>query len=106
MIRSLCALLLALAMLTGCALGEEAPAQPASGVTYEIFVASFQDSDGDGRGDLRGVIDRLDYIESLGVSRIWLMPIHPSVSYHKYDVMDYCAIDPAYGTMADFDALT
>lgn len=106
MIRSLCALLLALAMLAGCALGEEAPAQPASGVTYEIFVASFQDSDGDGRGDLRGVIDRLDYIESLGVSRIWLMPIHPSVSYHKYDVMNYCAIDPAYGTMADFDALT
>ncbi|MGN0779554.1 MAG: alpha-amylase family glycosyl hydrolase [Aristaeellaceae bacterium] len=106
MLRSLCALLLALAMLTGGALGETLPAQPVSGVTYEIFVASFQDSNGDGRGDLQGIIDRLDYIESLGVSRIWLMPIHPSVSYHKYDVMDYCAIDPAYGTLEDFDALT
>ena len=77
-----------------------------SGVTYEIFVASFADSDGDGCGDLRGVIDKLDYIESLGVSRIWLMPIHPSPSYHKYDVTDYYAVDPSYGTLDDFDVLT
>ena len=52
--------------------------EPALGVTYEIFVASFQDSGGDGIGDLQGVIDRLDYLQSLGVRQIWLMPIHPS----------------------------
>lgn len=104
MLRTIISLLLALTLLCGTALAE--PAAPASsGVTYEIFVASFQDSDGDGCGDLQGIIDRLDYIASLGVDRIWLMPIHPSVSYHKYDVMDYYAIDDKYGTLADFDAL-
>ena len=80
--------------------------EPALGVTYEIFVASFQDSDGDGIGDLQGVIDRLDYLQSLGVRQIWLMPIHPSPSYHKYDVLDYYAVDPSYGTLDDFDRLT
>ena len=80
--------------------------EPALGVTYEIFVASFQDSGGDGIGDLQGVIDRLDYLQSLGVRQIWLMPIHPSPSYHKYDVLDYYAVDPSYGTLDDFDRLT
>lgn len=80
--------------------------EPALGVTYEIFVASFQDSDGDGIGDLQGIIDRLDYLQSLGVRQIWLMPIHPSPSYHKYDVLDYYAVDPSYGTLDDFDRLT
>lgn len=70
---------------------------------YEIFVYSFCDSNGDGIGDLQGVISKLDYLEELGVNGIWLMPIHPSTSYHKYNVDDYYAIDPAYGTMADFD---
>lgn len=98
----LAALVMALLLLVPCASAQEA--QP-SGVTYEIFVMSFQDSNGDGVGDLRGIIQRLDYIESLGVSRIWLMPIHPSPSYHKYDVTDYTAVDPAYGTLADFDEL-
>ena len=72
---------------------------------YEIFVYSFCDSDGDGIGDLQGVISKLDYLQELGVNGIWLMPIHPSPTYHKYDVMDYYAIDPQYGTMADFEAL-
>lgn len=72
---------------------------------YEIFVYSFCDSDGDGIGDLKGVTSKLDYLEELGVNGIWLMPIHPSVSYHKYDVSDYYAIDPEYGTMEDFEEL-
>ncbi len=72
---------------------------------YEIFVYSFCDSNGDGIGDLQGVISKLDYLQKLGINGIWFMPIHPSQSYHKYDVRDYYDIDPAYGTMADFDAL-
>ena len=72
---------------------------------YEIFVYSYCDSDGDGIGDLQGVISKLDELEALGVNGIWLMPIHPSTSYHKYNVNDYYEIDPDYGTMADFEAL-
>lgn len=72
---------------------------------YEVFVYSFCDSDGDGIGDLRGLASKLDYLQELGVTGIWLMPIHPSPSYHKYDVSDYYAIDSAYGTMEDFDLL-
>ena len=70
---------------------------------YEIFVYSFCDSDGDGIGDLNGVTSKLDYLEELGINGIWLMPIHPSSSYHKYNVTDYYAIDPQYGTMEDFE---
>ena len=81
--------------------------------TYEIFVYSFYDSDGDGIGDLQGVIDKLDYINDgddttntdLGCDQIWLMPISPSPTYHKYDVTDYMDIDPEYGTLQDFDEL-
>ena len=72
---------------------------------YEIFVYSFCDSDGDGIGDLQGVTSKLDYLQELGINGIWFMPIHPSQSYHKYDVRDYYDIDPQYGTLADFDAL-
>lgn len=71
---------------------------------YEIFVYSFCDSDGDGIGDFAGIISKLDYLQELGINGIWLMPIHPSTSYHKYNVSDYYAIDPAYGTMEDFEA--
>ncbi|MBO5323404.1 MAG: DUF3459 domain-containing protein [Oscillospiraceae bacterium] len=72
---------------------------------YELFIYSFCDSDGDGIGDIQGVISQLDYLQELGVNGIWFMPIHPSSTYHKYNVHDYYAIDPAYGTMEDFDAL-
>jgi len=72
---------------------------------YHVFVYSFYDSDGDGIGDLRGVMQRLDYIKSMGFDGVWLSPIHPSSTYHKYNVRDYTAIDPEYGSMADFDAL-
>ena len=73
--------------------------------TYEIFVYSFCDSDADGTGDLGGVRNKLDYIQDLGFDQIWLMPVCPSPTYHKYDVTDYMAIDPAYGTLEDFEAL-
>ncbi|GAB2566236.1 alpha-amylase family glycosyl hydrolase [Spirosoma areae] len=76
-----------------------------TGVHYEIFVRSFADSNGDGIGDLNGVTKNLDYLKELGISAIWLMPINPSPSYHKYDVTDYYGIDPEYGTMADFKRL-
>lgn len=72
---------------------------------YEIFVYSFCDSNGDGIGDLQGVISKLDYLQELGINGIWLMPIHPSSSYHKYNVSDYFEIDPAYGTLEDFRQL-
>lgn len=72
---------------------------------YEIFVYSFCDSNGDGIGDLPGVISKLDYLRQLGITGIWFMPVNPSQSYHKYDVADYYAIDPAYGTMEDMEQL-
>lgn len=72
---------------------------------YEIFVQSFADSDGDGIGDLNGVTQKLDYLHDLGVRGLWLMPISPSPSYHKYDVTDYRGIHPDYGTMEDFKNL-
>lgn len=72
---------------------------------YEIFTGSYCDSDGDGIGDLRGIQSKLDYIQALGADSIWLTPVSPSPSYHKYDVTAYCDIDPGFGTLADYDAL-
>ena len=72
---------------------------------YEVFVYSFADGDGDGIGDLPGLTDKLDYIAALGCDGIWLMPIMPSPSYHKYDVCDYMDVDPQYGTLEDLRAL-
>ena len=71
-------------------------------VFYEVFVRSFQDSNGDGKGDLTGLTSRLDYISSLGVDAIWLMPVFQSPSYHGYDITDYATINSDYGTNADF----
>ncbi|CAF1171214.1 unnamed protein product [Didymodactylos carnosus] len=75
------------------------------GVSYQIFVQSFYDSNGDGIGDLNGIRLKLDYLKGLGISLIWLMPIHPSKSYHKYDVVDHFSIHPDYGTLDDFKQL-
>lgn len=72
---------------------------------YEIFVYSFYDTDGDGIGDINGVTEKLDYIKNMGFNGIWLMPIMPSTTYHKYDVVDYCNIDKQYGTLEDFKNL-
>jgi len=84
-----------------------------SNVYYEIFVRAFADSNGDGIGDFRGIVNMLDYLNDgdsattgdLGISGIWLMPIHPSPSYHGYDVTDYYAVNPDYGTLEDFQLL-
>ena len=73
---------------------------------YEVFVYSFSDSDGDGIGDLRGLIGKLGYIHDMGFHGIWLMPVMPSPSYHKYDISDYLAVDERYGTLDDIKALT
>lgn len=75
-------------------------------VIYEIYPRSFQDSNGDGIGDLNGIIQRLGYLQSLGVDAIWLTPIYPSPQVDfGYDIADYENIDPQYGTLADFDNL-
>lgn len=82
-------------------------------VFYEVFVRSFADSNGDGIGDLRGLIDRLDYLndgdpattDDLGVTALWLMPVAESPSYHGYDVTDYRTVEPDYGTNDDFREL-
>jgi len=77
-----------------------------NGVIYQIYPKSFQDSSGDGHGDLNGIIARLDYLQQLGVDAIWLTPVYLSPQIDNgYDVADYYAIDPAYGMMADFDRL-
>jgi alpha-amylase len=86
------------------ALAASTTTQP-SGVYYEVFVRAFYDSKGNGIGDLNGVTARLDYIKSLGVSGIWLMPINPSPTYHGYDITDYEGINPQYGTLKDFKHL-
>ncbi|MDB5737939.1 MAG: alpha-amylase [Sphingomonas bacterium] len=77
-----------------------------SGVIYQIYPRSFQDSDGDGIGDLRGIEARLDHLVALGVDAIWISPIFPSpMADFGYDVADYTDVDPRFGTLADFDAL-
>lgn len=74
-------------------------------VFYEIFVRAFNDSNNDGIGDLKGVTQKLDYLKSLGIKGIWLMPINSSPSYHGYDVSDYYSINKDYGTLEDFKEL-
>ncbi len=112
-------------LIAGCSSSPLPPLEPAArepaaasdwwngAVVYEVFVRSFQDSGTDGKGDIHGLISRLDYLNDgdpgtdadLGVDAIWLMPIHPSPSTHGYDVTDYDGVNPDYGTPADLDAL-
>ena len=75
-------------------------------VIYQVYPRSFQDSNGDGIGDLKGITERLAYVADLGVDAVWLSPIFPSPMVDMgYDVSDYTDIDPLFGTLADFDAL-
>ncbi len=74
------------------------------GITYQLLLYSFADGNGDRIGDLTGLRQRLDYIEALGASAVWLSPIHPADSYHGYDVTDYDAVNPDYGTTEEFEA--
>lgn len=75
------------------------------GVGYQIFVASFADSNGDGKGDIRGIINALPYLKRLGVQCLWLTPIQKSDSYHGYDTIDYYKIDEKFGTLEDYREL-
>ncbi|MBR0871449.1 DUF3459 domain-containing protein [Bradyrhizobium tropiciagri] len=76
------------------------------GIFYQVYPRSFQDTDGDGVGDLKGIIERLPYLVQLGVDAVWLSPIFPSpMADFGYDISDYTGIDPLFGTMEDFDAL-
>ena len=114
----------ALALILGTAAltsgGQTAAVKPAPGTTtqsaerdwwknaviYEIYPRSFQDTNGDGIGDLNGITQRLDYLKELGVDAIWLTPVYPSPQVDfGYDISDYRNIDPQYGTLADFDRL-
>src|SRR5215211_3939994 len=75
-------------------------------VIYEVATISFQDTNGDGKGDLPGLISRLDHLTWLGVDAVWLTPVFPSpLRDLGYDISDFCGIDPVFGEMADFDRL-
>ena len=94
--------------LSGCSSGGykyEKVSNENGSMSYEIFVRSFYDSDGDCVGDLNGVNQKLSYLEDLGIKTLWLMPIHKSPSYHGYDVRDYYSVNKQYGTLEDFDNL-
>lgn len=79
--------------------------QKRADISYQLLVYSYADSDGDKYGDINGVISKLDYINSLGVKAVWLSPIHPSPSYHGYDVTDYTKVHEKFGTENDFNRL-
>ena len=89
--------------------GPVEPARPPrtgeSGISYQLLVYSFCDSDGDGIGDFKGIESKLDYLKEMGVQALWLSPVHPATSYHGYDVEDYTAVNSKYGTEADFQSL-
>ena len=113
----LLSLIVSAAFLVGCDKNGTAP-EPAptpepvtpertgeSGISYQLLVYSFADSNGDGCGDFRGIQSRLDYLKEMGVQALWLSPIHKASSYHGYDVLDYSSVNPDYGTEADFKSL-
>lgn len=108
--------LVLLSFLSACASPSPIPVPPTqasinpeawwrTAVFYEIFVRSFYDTNGDGIGDFNGITAKLDYLQDLGITALWLMPIHPSPSYHGYDVTDYYAVNPEYGSLDDFKNL-
>ena len=100
--------LLVLALLAGPSLLAQTSADPwwKHAVIYEAYPRSFQDSNGDGVGDLKGITERLGYLQSLGINAIWLSPIYPSPQVDfGYDISDYENVDPQYGDLADFDHL-
>ncbi|MDF2821465.1 MAG: hypothetical protein K0R15_1906 [Clostridiales bacterium] len=107
-LKKILVVMLVIVTLVGCGKKENKKTEfelpKNSGVWYEIFVRAFADSDGDGIGDFKGLTAKLDYLSDLGISGLWLMPINESPSYHQYDVTDYYAVDPDYGTMEDFEA--
>ena len=77
-----------------------------TGIIYQVYPRSFQDSNDDGVGDLPGIIQRLDYLKSLNVTAVWLSPIYPSPMHDfGYDVANYVDVHPLFGTLADFDRL-
>jgi alpha-glucosidase len=77
-----------------------------TGIVYQIYPRSFQDSNGDGVGDLSGIVQRLDYLVWLGVDAIWISPIYPSpMTDFGYDISDYCDVDALFGSLAEFDRL-
>jgi alpha-glucosidase len=117
-----CAISLSIGALALTAVGQGTPPHPTpqptsitqpaahewwkNAVIYEIYPRSFQDSNGDGVGDLKGITSRLDYLEDLGIDAIWITPMYPSPGIdYGYDISDYTSIDPEYGSMADFDRL-
>ena len=120
MLAILLAVVLTLSLLTACG-GSSDPVQKNQATAstdkyrsfYQVWIGSFCDSNGDQTGDLPGLISKLDYIndgdpnggDDLGADGIWLSPMMPSKSYHKYNVRDYFEIDPDFGTLADFDKL-
>jgi glycosidase len=122
--RKIAATLLTFSLLFGSVTGALAKGEPHTaaqaadsklGVYYELYVNSFYDSNHDGHGDLNGIIQKLDYLndgnphdkdKDLGVNALWLMPIFPSPSYHKYDTTDFYSVDPQYGNLEDFRRLT
>ncbi len=102
--KALVCLMLAATCLSGCS-HSEAVSNENSSIVYEIFPSSFYDSDGNGVGDLNGITKKLDYVQSLGAGAIWLTPFTDGASYHLYDVTDYLNVDPALGTLEDFELL-
>lgn len=120
-------MLILVPLLLGACVGKSVAVQPISAlpegtngtawwnntVFYEIFVRSFYDSDGNGIGDINGIIEKLDYLNDgdpktttdLGITGLWLMPINPAASYHGYDPTDYFAVNPDYGTLDDMKRL-
>lgn len=125
MMKKILSLLIVLLIITGCAPDEVLTVDPETyeslsvdeleeklidsrvdklegQVFYNIFPKSFADSNGDNRGDIEGITLSLDYLDNLGIKGLWLNPIHPSPTYHRYDVTDYLAVDPELGTIDDF----